>query len=142
MGTEIERKFLLKGDQWREGAKRVHTCQGYLAVVDNCTVRVRVQEEEAFVTIKGRAKGVSRSEYEYGIPVADAKEMLESLCEKPFIEKYRYHVQYAGKKWEIDEFLAENKGLLVAEIELESEDQQIELPPWVGQEVSDDRRYS
>jgi adenylate cyclase len=141
MGTEIERKFLVTGEEWRSADKRIHTCQGYLCTGNDCTVRVRVQEEKAYLTIKGRTEGVSRSEYEYGIPVKDANEMLEHLCQQPYIEKVRYEVMHAGRKWEVDEFLKENQGLIVAEIELESEDQQIEFPSWVGQEVSDDPRY-
>jgi adenylate cyclase len=142
MGEEIERKFLVKGDQWRQGKKATHTCQGYLAITDDCTVRVRLQEKEAFLTIKGKSEGISRREYEYGIPVADAREMLARLCPQPHIEKNRYKVTHAGIEWEVDEFLKENRGLVVAEVELESEDQEIELPPWVGKEVSDDSRYS
>jgi adenylate cyclase len=141
MGTEIERKFLVTGEQWREGAKVIHTCQGYLATSADCTVRVRVQEDKAYLTIKGRTEGVSRLEYEYPIPVTDANELLERLCQQPYIEKIRHEVMHAGRKWEVDEFLKENQGLIVAEIELESDDQQIDLPPWVGEEVSDDPRY-
>jgi CYTH domain-containing protein len=98
--------------------------------------------EKAFLTIKGKSRGLSRPEYEYEIPVADAKEILDRLCQQPYIEKNRYKVAYAEMEWEIDEFLKENQGLIVAEVELESEEQQIEMPPWVGEEVSDDPRYS
>lgn len=140
MGEEIERKFLVKGAEWRN-EKAVHTCQGYLPSGGDCTIRVRVQGEQAFLTIKGKTEGVSRLEYEYGIPVADAKELLDRLCLKPYIEKNRYYVVHAGVKWEVDEFLKENEGLIVAEVELESEDQPIDLPPWIGEEVSHDPRY-
>lgn len=143
MGKEIERKFLVKGSEWRDETSRpMRTCQGYLAAGSECTVRVRLQEERAFLTIKGKTEGMTRSEYEYEIPAADARELLETLCQQRYIEKDRYEVLYAGKKWEVDEFLKENTGLIVAEVELESEQEQIELPPWVGQEVTEDHRYS
>lgn len=141
MATETERKFLVTGDQWREGNEPIHTCQGYLATGEQATVRVRIQGEKAFLTVKGRSEGISRREYEYDIPVADANEMLHHLCQERYIEKNRFEVMHAGMKWEVDEFMKENEGLIVAEIELESEDQQVELPPWVGEEVSDDPRY-
>ena len=141
MGQEIERKFLVKGDDWRDGTKPAHTCQGYLLSGTNCTVRVRLMDEQAFLTVKGQSEGIRRLEYEYEIPAADAKEILTLLCMKPCIEKNRYKVTYAGTKWEIDEFLKDNEGLVVAEVELESEGQLVELPPWVSEEVSDDPRY-
>lgn len=141
MGKEVERKFLVNGNEWREGSRAVHTCQGYLAMTDECTVRVRLQEETGYLTIKGKQQGISRLEYEYEIPPGEAEELLTRLCMQPYIEKNRYDVMYAGMKWEIDEFLKENEGLVVAEVELQSEDQQIELPPWLGGEVSGDPRY-
>lgn len=141
MGKEIERKFLVKSREWQEGNEPLHTCQGYLASGGECTVRIRVQGEQAFLTIKGRTEGLSRPEYEYPIPVADAEELLQGLCQKPYIEKNRYHVLHAGHTWEVDVFMGENEGLVVAEIELESEEEQVELPPWVGEEVTDDPRY-
>lgn len=142
MAKEIERKFLVKGDEWRDqcGAA-VQTRQGYLAIESNCTVRVRQQEERAFLTIKGEPDGMTRLEFEFPIPAADAGELLERLCLQPCIDKLRYEVRYAGKKWEVDEFLGENQGLLVAEIELESEEEGVELPPWVGEEVTGDPSY-
>ncbi|HJV65461.1 MAG TPA: CYTH domain-containing protein [Geomonas sp.] len=141
MAKEIERKFLVKGDDWKGDSQPIHTCQGYLNVGGDCTARVRIQGEKAFLTIKGKTKGISRSEFEYGIPVEDAKEMLVTLCRRPYIEKNRYKVMYAGMEWEVDQFMNENEGLLLAEVELESEDQQVELPPWAGEEVSHDFRY-
>jgi len=141
MGNEIERKFLVNGNQWREGSKPVHICQGYLLCEPNRTIRIRLMGEQAFLTVKGRAEGILRPEYEYEIPLADAKELL-GLCLQPYVEKNRYNVMHAGMKWEIDEFLMENLGLMVAEIELPSADQQFDLPAWVGAEVSDDPRYS
>ena len=141
MGEEIERKFLVTGNEWKADRKGVHTCQGYLATGNDSTVRVRIMGEKAFLTIKGKTEGLSRSEYEYEIPVSDADEMLAQLCQQPYIEKYRYRVEYAGMEWEVDEFLKENEGLIMAEVELESEEQQVELPVWAGEEVSHDPRY-
>ena len=141
MGQEIERKFLVNGDEWRSG-KVAHTCQGYLVTGNDTTVRVRLKDDKGYLTIKGKAEGISRLEYEYEIPIADAKDIMDRLCMKPLIEKKRYEVEHLGILWEVDEFFGENEGLIVAEVELESEDQQVELPSWVGKEVSDDRRYS
>jgi len=141
MGKEIERKFLVNGNEWRDGVSPVHTCQGYLVIDSDRTIRVRLQEERAFLTIKGKTEGISRSEYEYEIPAADARELLDGLCLQPYIEKNRYEIFHAGLKWEVDEFLKDNYGLVVAEVELESEEQQVDLPPWVGEEVSRDPRY-
>lgn len=142
MGNEIERKFLVNSYEWRDGNKPVPTCQGYLISANDCTVRVRVMGEQAFLTVKGKSEGLTRLEYEYEIPVADAKEILVHLCMQPYIEKNRYKISYAGMTWEIDEFLKDNEGLIVAEVELESEEQEVELPPWIGEEVSHDPRYS
>jgi adenylate cyclase len=141
MAQEIERKFLVKSDDWRHGVKPLHTSQGYLCSAEQSTVRVRIMGAKGYLTVKGKNKGLSRSEYEYEIPTNDAKEMLTTLCQQPNIEKNRYHVEYAGMTWEVDEFLKENQGLVVAEVELESEEQQVELPPWVGEEVSHDPKY-
>jgi CYTH domain-containing protein len=140
MGTEIERKFLIKDDSWREGARGTRYQQGYLSAVKERTVRVRVAGEQAFLTIKGKSQGIARSEYEYEIPLADARELL-TLCEPSIIEKTRYKVDVAGFIWEIDVFEGENKGLIVAEIELDREDEAFTLPPWAGAEVSSDPRY-
>lgn len=140
MGIEIERKFLVTGDQWRDLAKPTYYCQGYLNRDPHRTVRVRIAGEAAFLTVKGISKGASRAEFEYSIPVDDARQMLE-LCDGTIIEKQRSVVDYAQMTWEIDEFLGENLGLLVAEIELDAEDQPFELPPWAGREVTGDRRY-
>jgi adenylate cyclase len=141
MGKEIERKFLVNGNEWRVGNKAVHICQGYLPSRADCAIRVRLLGEQAFLTIKGETEGITRLEYEYEIPVADAKEILARLCLQPYIEKNRYKVMHAGIKWEVDEFLTDNKGLIVAEVELESEEQRIDLPSWIGEEVSHDPRY-
>lgn len=140
MGIEIERKFLVKGDGWRTGKPTLYI-QGYLNSDKNCTVRVRIAEPDAMITIKGSRVGISRAEYEYPIPVEDAKEML-NLCVGPLVEKHRWFYTDGELTWEIDEFFGPNKGLVVAEIELLHEDQSITLPDWVGQEVTEDARYS
>ena len=141
MGKEIERKYLIKDDSWRECAYGTTYRQGYLSTVKERTVRVRTIDDKGFLTIKGITIGATRREYEYEIPTADANEMLDELCEKPIIEKTRFKIPHAGLTWEIDEFAGVNLGLIVAEVELESEDQNIDFPPWVGEEVSGDPRY-
>jgi adenylate cyclase len=141
MGTEIERKFLLTGDAWRKLAEGTHYRQGYLNSVKERTVRVRTINDKGFLTIKGITVGATRAEYEYEIPKDECNAMLDDLAEKPIIEKSRYKVDYEGFTWEVDEFFGENQGLIVAEIELESEDQAFDKPEWVGEEVSGDPRY-
>ncbi len=142
MATEIERKFLVRNDAWRREADDGQTMrQGYMNGGGQASVRVRIQGKEAFLNIKSATLGVSRREYDYPIPLHDAEEMLEQLCEAPLIEKTRYHVDYAGCTWEVDVFAGDNAGLVVAEIELDSEDQVFEKPAWVGEEVSHDPRY-
>ncbi|MBZ2208436.1 CYTH domain-containing protein [Massilia soli] len=141
MGVEIERKFLLTGDDWRSLGEPVLLRQGYLSSQPDRVVRVRIEGERATMTIKGRSNGATRGEWEYEIPLPDANELLDQLCEKPIIEKYRRRIAFAGLTWEVDEFLGENKGLMFAEVELESEDQQFDKPSWIGEEVTDDSRY-
>lgn len=141
MGKEIERKYLIKDDTWRKNASGTTYRQGYLSTVKERTVRVRTIDDKGFLTIKGITIGATRREYEYEIPMVDANEMLDELCEKPIIEKTRFKISHAGLTWEIDEFAGVNQGLIVAEVELESEDQNIDFPPWVGEEVSGDPRY-
>ena len=141
MGIEIERKFLLKNDVWRDLAEGVYYRQGYLNSAMERTVRVRTINEKGFLTIKGVADGATRLEFEYEIPKDECNIMLDDLAEKPVIEKNRYKVDYKGLVWEIDEFFGENRGLIVAEVELESEDQKFEIPEWVGEEVTGDSRY-
>ncbi|MYM66269.1 CYTH domain-containing protein [Pseudoduganella sp. FT55W] len=141
MGVEIERKFLLRGDGWMTLGEPVFFKQGYLSSHKDRVVRVRIEGERAVMTIKGANKGATRGEWEYEIPVADAAELLDGLCEQPLIEKYRRRITYAGNVWEVDEFLGANAGLVVAEIELQSEDQQFDKPDWIGEEVTDDLRY-
>jgi CYTH domain-containing protein len=141
MSTEIERKFLLKGTAWKEGATGTFVRQGYLSTDQERTVRVRTIGEEGFLTIKGITRGVSRLEFEYAIPMADANRMFDELCPHPLIEKIRYRIPYGDLVWEVDEFRGENEGLVVAEVELSHEDQEITIPEWIGEEVSGDARY-
>ena len=139
MAIEIERKFLVTGDAWRS-APAVFYSQGYLNRDKSRTVRVRIAGEEAFLTIKGQSVGASRAEFEYPIPLWDARELL-GLCEQPLVEKYRRKILFEGLVWEVDEFLGENQGLVVAEVELPSEMAYFTKPEWVGQEVTEDPRY-
>lgn len=142
MAIEIERKFLLKNQQWRDIADQGCLIrQGYLSDQPERTVRVRLSGEQAWLTIKGKTQGIARLELEYPIAVVEAVQLLDQLCLKPLIEKYRYRIVQKDVVWEIDEFLGENKGLLVAEIELRSIDQAFDRPAWLGDEVSDDPRY-
>jgi adenylate cyclase len=139
MAIEIERKFLVVGDAWRD-APAVFYSQGYLNRDKARTVRVRIAGEEAFLTIKGTSVGARRAEFEYPIPVWDARELL-AMCEQPLIEKNRRKILHEGFVWEVDEFLGENLGLVVAEIELPAEDAAFARPDWVGKEVTEDVRY-
>jgi len=141
MGKEIEKKFLIINDDWKKLATGKPYCQGYLNSEKGRTVRVRTINERGILTIKGPSVNGVRLEYEYDIPIADAKEMLEKLCHKPLIEKTRYKIDFAGFIWEVDEFKGENEGLLFAEIELEEYTQEFTKPQWIGKEVTDDARY-
>ena len=138
---EIERKFLVTSDAWKRGARSFAVSQGFLSTDKDRTVRVRRVGDKGYLTVKGRTVGATRPEYEYEIPVPDAEEMLESLCMRPLIEKTRFLVEHGGHTWEVDEFFGDNAGLVVAEIELESEDEAFERPDWLGEEVTDDARY-
>ena len=141
MGREIERKFLVTGDAWRAGATGIRYRQGYLSTDPERTVRVRIEGTKAKLTVKGPNRGASRDEFEYDIPTADADQMLNERCLKPLIEKTRYPIPFGGRTWEVDVFAGDNRGLVVAEVELQSENEQVELPPWVSREVTDDPRY-
>lgn len=141
MGVEIERKFLVIDGRWRALGVGVSLRQGYLSSHPERVVRVRIEGDLAMLTIKGRSVGASRGEWEYPIPLADAEQFLASLCEQPLIEKKRYRIQHEGMLWEVDEFFGANAGLVVAEIELEAEDQPFSRPDWLGAEVTDDARY-
>lgn len=142
MGVEIERKFLVDKEKWQavKPSRGEIIIQGYLQKDPNKTVRVRVKNNSGYITIKGKNKGVSRSEFEYEIPVEEAKAMIQEFCER-YIEKTRFLYEHDGFTWEVDEFLSPKEGLILAEIELTSEDQQFSLPDWVEKEVSDDAQY-
>lgn len=142
MGVEIERKFLLQDSSWKtKKTVGILYRQGYLKNEQDHCVRIRVAGDKGFITIKGKTIGATRAEYEYEIPLDEAVEILETLCEKPLIEKIRYHVSCCDFVWEIDEFLGENQGLLIAEIELDHENQSFKKPDWLGKEVTSDSRY-
>ena len=140
MALEIERKFLPAGDGWRALGTPLLLRQGYLSSDPARVVRVRVEGDQAYLTIKGKSVGATRGEWEYPIPLADANELL-ALCEQPLVEKHRRRIEFAGNVWEVDEFLGANQGLVVAEIELASEDQPFDKPEWIGEEVTHDKRY-
>lgn len=140
MTQEIERKFLVRGDAWHTD-NGIRIRQGYMHNDVNGTVRVRTKGERAYLTIKGGLTGITRMEFEYKIPLEDANQMLDDLCQRPLIEKIRHEIQIDGFTWEIDEFLGDNGGLVVAEIELEDENQKFPRPNWLGEEVSEDTRY-
>lgn len=162
MGKEIERKFLIKSDAYRQLATGTYYRQGYIPTVNGMTVRIRIAGERAFTTFKDHAVGLTRHEFEYEIPVADAQQMLTLMCEQPQIEKHRYVIPIEnctdatghpctatlpdgtaveGLHWEVDEFHGDNEGLIVAELEVPSEEVHFTLPAWIGQEVTGDHRY-
>ncbi len=141
MALEIERKFLLRDQSWRaQVSSRTLLRQGYLNDDPARIVRVRVVGEAAFLTVKGITTDITRAEWEYPIPLDDANAML-AICQRPLIEKYRHLLEVDGMRWEIDEFLGENEGLIVAELELQNAAQSFTRPAWLGEEVSTDNRY-
>ena len=140
MGTEIERKFLVKNDRWRGKGPATDYRQGYLTSDPRRTVRVRIAGDRAWLTIKSKPVGAVRSEFEYEIPPADAEQLL-TLCDEPLIEKTRHRIDHHGRLWEVDEFHGANAGLVVVECELEHEDEAIDPPDWLGREVTGDERY-
>ena len=141
MGIEIERKFLVRGEGWRQSAAvQTRFSQGYLSREPARTVRVRLAGERAYLTIKGTTRGATRAEFEYEIPLADAQALL-AMCDGPVVEKIRHLCVHEGMTWEVDEFLGANAGLVVAEIELQAEDQPFARPAWLGDEVTGDARY-
>jgi adenylate cyclase len=140
MGVEIERKFLVDGDGWRTLGVAVKMRQGYLSSDKARVVRVRIEGDAAYITIKGKSTGATRGEWEYPVPLADAEELL-MLCEQPLVEKVRRRIAVAGHTWEVDEFSGANRGLIVAEIELSSEAEAFDKPAWIGAEVTEDARY-
>lgn len=146
MSKEIERKFLVRSAVYKTLAAGTHYHQGYIPTVNGMTVRIRIAGNNAFITMKDHAIGFTRHEFEYPIPIDDASQMLELMCAKPQIEKYRYVIPVTTASglelhWEVDEFCGDNEGLIIAEIEVPSEDTQFELPEWVGEEVTGDKRY-
>lgn len=142
MATEIERKYLVRETNFLDGRKGERIVQGYVAKESGAmSTRVRIRAERAFLTLKGPREGISRDEFEYGIPVADALHLLRQYCGNRIIEKTRYMVDFAGQAFEVDVFEGRHTGLVIAEIELQREDTQLLLPPWIGQEVTYDRRY-
>jgi adenylate cyclase len=142
MAIEIERKFRLASDAWRgEVSQRTLLRQGYLANTSRASVRVRLAGESAWLSVKAMTRALARAEYEVAIPVPDASDMLDRLCEGPLIEKWRHIVIHQGSAWEIDEFLGENAGLVIAELELATEDAVFARPAWLGVEVTQDERY-
>jgi len=140
MPQEIEHKYLVRLEDWKPTTAGVLYRQGYLSSVKERIVRVRIADEHAYLTIKGPTRGVTRLEFEYAIPVADAATMLD-LCERPLIEKTRYREAFGGRMWEIDVFHGDNEGLVVAEVEVTDECERVQAPPWLGREVSSDPRY-
>ncbi len=141
MGLEIERKFLIKNETWKSLAHKITEIkQGYLSTVPERTVRIRIKDEQGVLTIKGKNKGMTRLEFEYSIPYAEAIDLL-ALCEQPIIAKKRYLIQVEELLWEVDIFEGANQGLEVAEVELTSEDQKITWPAWIGKEVTEDPKY-
>lgn len=141
MAVEIERKFVVNQDKWQPMDEGLLYRQGYIYTINSNTVRVRIAGSKGYLTLKSKAQNMTRSEFEYEIPVNDASEMLEILCDRPLIEKIRYKVLYNQLIWEVDQFLGENEGLILAEVELKSENQVIELPDWISLEVTHDHRY-
>jgi len=141
MGIEIERKFLVRKELWTPPASGTRFRQGYLCLDPERTVRVRLAGETGYLTIKGRTQNGARAEFEYPIPPQEARDLLDRLCLRPLIEKVRYRIKVDTHLWEVDKFFGENDGLLLAEVELSDFAEKVELPNWVGREVTDDPRY-
>lgn len=142
MGIEIERKFLVITEDWRDSAGPGRRfCQGHIARTDGASVRIRRADDRAYITVKGERVGIMRPEFEYEIPVDDAEDMLKSLCMRPLLEETRYRVPHKGLIWEVDVFEGSAEGLVLAEVELDRVDQPVAVPAWAGDEVSDDPRY-
>jgi adenylate cyclase len=141
MSLEIERKFLVRNIDFLKSLKGTPYAQAYLNTKNERTVRVRIAGKKGLLTIKGKARGMTRQEYEYEIPLKDAKEMMLSLCKKSPVRKIRYKVKFKGFVWDVDVYKGDNEGLVTAEIELDHENQEFERPEWLGQEVTYDKRY-
>ena len=151
MGIEIERKYLVKKAEWRSHKQQLQDrlfdlgkqyCQGYIPTDNGTTVRVRIVGDSGYITLKSKVVGHTRSEFEYPISVKDAREMLSSFCDKPLIEKIRYQINFNNLIWEVDEFMGENEGLIIAEVELENEAQLIDIPHWIEREVNDKKYFN
>lgn len=141
MGVEIERKFLVLHDGYKSGAKMTFIKQGFLNDDLQRTVRVRVADGKACITIKGPSDGPERPEFEYPVPIADAEFMINELCIPPILVKNRFVLQFSGWTWEVDEFMGDNAGLVIAEVELPDKGSKLELPEWIGREVTGETRY-
>jgi adenylate cyclase len=141
LGIEIERKFLVRDRSVLRGVAGISYRQGYLSTDPERTVRIRRAGDRGYVTIKGISRGPARAEFEYVIPAADADAMLDTLAQRPIVEKTRHVVEAGGRRWEIDVFAGANEGLVVAEVELDSADAVLEIPAWAGAEVTTDPRY-
>lgn len=141
MSIEIERKFLITGNDWKQGAQFSQYRQGYIFAGKNGIVRVRTIDQKGYLTIKSAPVGLKRQEYEYEIPFSDANAMLDHMCKNYIVEKMRYKLKYADHTWEIDIFAGYNEGLTLAEIELSYENEPFERPPWIGKEVTQDPKY-
>lgn len=143
MGYEIERKFIVKNKEYKQAKyiEKLNIKQGYITLDKKKVIRLRILNEKARLTLKGLATKITRYEFEYEIPVQEAEQMLQLFCHKPIIKKIRYKIEYQGNLWEIDEFKGENSGLIIAEIELDSEDQRFQKPGYIGREVTEDERF-
>ena len=141
MPKEIERKFLVTSAVFKSLGVKHYIHQGFLSTDKERVIRIRIKGDKAWLTIKGISNGISRAEFEYEIPLKDAQFMLTNLCEKPTIEKHRYLIPFEGFTWEVDEFHGENAGLVIAEIELQHENQEFRKPEWLGEEVTTDPRF-
>ena len=141
MKTEIERKFIVTNNLYKELGSYEHCLQGYIASDTEPLIRIRTIGNKSYLTMKSDVNGITRLEYEYEIPNKDAKDLLGLFCKKTTIEKNRYIIHYKSTLWEVDEFLGDNQGLVVAEVELESEQQPYDKPSWVGSEISTDKKY-
>ena len=139
MGIEIERKFLVINNNYKKLSSPFHCAQGYIC--ENPLTRIRIINDKSYITLKGINQGIRRSEYEYEIPILDAKNLLDEFCENPIIEKNRYKILITNTLWEVDEFLGDNLGLVVAEVELKNENDTFDKPDWIGEEVSYEDKY-
>lgn len=138
---EIERKYLVRNLDFVKYGVPHRIKQGYISTDEGHVVRVRIKDKKGYLTLKNASRGFARCEFEYEIPVDDAQLMLDEMCHKPVIDKTRFDLLHKGKKWEIDVFNGENEGLIIAEIELQSKDEEFKIPPFIDREVTDDYRY-